>query len=535
MRPQMTIVALLLPLFAAAAPPPGAPAAPPAAAPAPRSAPVAPPAAAPAPPGAATPLEELARRVRPSVVEVLGTVEGSGDTSFGAGFAAGAPGLVVTSAHVLRGVRRPLVRTYEGAVFASVEALIEDEPSDVAVLRVVGLAAAPLPLAAASPPVGARVVAVGHPRGYDFTVSDGIVSARRRLDERGPELVQVTAPISPGSSGGPLLDVEGRVVGVSSLTLSEGQNINFAVPVEVVRPLLVKAEEIDRAAAGSPETAPPEALAREMRRRREAGDLARADELARRALAAQPRSPAILREAAEIAWSRGAYAAVEELVGRALALDPQDGAALQTRGALRAQQGRCAEAEADSRAALARGLPPATEAEARAVLAECLGRAGKTDEALAEIGRALADPGVAAVPDYHALRAFLLDAAGRGEEADREALTALSLARWEPMTLAALRERGLPRLLAVESKRVERSGAAVVVRGVLRNRGPVPLGEIDVAAEARDPSGAVVATATARLAPPRLVPGQTGAFRIELEDVPPDAGEIVVRVVDYKP
>ena len=531
MRPQMTLVVLLLPLLAAAARPMPTPAA---ASPTPGAA-AATSAAVPAVPGAATPLEELSRRVRPSVVEVLGTVEGSGDTSFGAGFAAGAPGLVVTSAHVFRGVRRPLVRTYEGAVFASVEVVVEDEASDIAVLRVVGFAAAPLPLAAAAPPVGARVVAVGHPRGYDFTVSDGIVSARRRLDERGPELVQVTAPISPGSSGGPLLDVEGRVVGVSTLTLAEGQNINFAVPVDVVRPLLVRAEEIDRAAAGSPETAPPEALAREMRRRREAGDLARADELARRALAAHPRSPEILREAAEIAWSRGAYAAVEELVGRALALDPRDGAALQTRGALRAQQGRCAEAETDSRAALERGLAPAAEAEARAVLAECLGRAGKTDEALAEIGRALADPGVAAVPDYHALRAFLLDAAGRGEEADREALTALSLAHWEPMTLAALRERGLPRLLAVESKRIERNGAKVVVRGVLRNRGPVPLDAIDVAAEARDPSGAVAATATARLSPPRLVPGQTGGFRIELEDVPAEAAEIVVRVVDYKP
>ena len=77
--------------------------------------------------------------------------------------------------------------------------------------------------------IGDRVVAIGNPRGLEGTVSEGIISSLRPTEDF--KILQVTAPISPGSSGGPLFDAEGRVIGVTTATVVGGQNLNFAVPI----------------------------------------------------------------------------------------------------------------------------------------------------------------------------------------------------------------------------------------------------------------------------------------------------------------
>jgi hypothetical protein len=84
---------------------------------------------------------------------------------------------------------------------------------------------------------GDGVVAIGTPQGLDLSVSTGIVGAVRQIDEH-LTLLQITAPISPGSSGGPLFDDHGRVVGVTTMFSAQGQNLNFAVPARYVTALL---------------------------------------------------------------------------------------------------------------------------------------------------------------------------------------------------------------------------------------------------------------------------------------------------------
>lgn len=112
-----------------------------------------------------------------------------------------------------------------------------DPIHDLAILSIRDLSAPGLALYTDSVPVvGSRVYAVGNPKGLEGTFSDGIVSGIRAL--RGDTLLQITAPISPGSSGGPVLDGSGRVVGVAVATLQDGQNLNFAVPVRYVSALL---------------------------------------------------------------------------------------------------------------------------------------------------------------------------------------------------------------------------------------------------------------------------------------------------------
>lgn len=86
--------------------------------------------------------------------------------------------------------------------------------------------------------VGDEVVAIGSPHGLESTVSNGIISAIRTVEEKG-KLLQITAPISHGSSGGPLFNMAGQVVGITSSGIEEGENLNFAIPINDAKRLLL--------------------------------------------------------------------------------------------------------------------------------------------------------------------------------------------------------------------------------------------------------------------------------------------------------
>lgn len=84
--------------------------------------------------------------------------------------------------------------------------------------------------------VGDEVYAVGNPRGLEGTFSAGIISGIRTAEDA--RILQITAPVSPGSSGGPVLTIKGTVIGVAVAFLKGGQNLNFAIPVSDVKNLL---------------------------------------------------------------------------------------------------------------------------------------------------------------------------------------------------------------------------------------------------------------------------------------------------------
>ena len=87
--------------------------------------------------------------------------------------------------------------------------------------------------------VGETVYAVGNPQGLEGTFSQGIVSSIRQVGS--DKVLQITAPISPGSSGGPVLNSKGEVIGVSVATFRGGQNLNFAIPSNYLKVLIAKA------------------------------------------------------------------------------------------------------------------------------------------------------------------------------------------------------------------------------------------------------------------------------------------------------
>jgi hypothetical protein len=94
--------------------------------------------------------------------------------------------------------------------------------------------------------VGQRVYALGNPKGMELTLSDGLVSALRKDKQNALALIQTTAPISPGSSGGGLFDEEGRLIGLTTLQLTEAQNLNFAVPINWLRELPARSAAAQR-------------------------------------------------------------------------------------------------------------------------------------------------------------------------------------------------------------------------------------------------------------------------------------------------
>jgi S1-C subfamily serine protease len=179
---------------------------------------------------------------------VIVTSDASGKPlSQGSGFLVTKDGKVVTNLHVLNGAASAVVKFSDGASY-DVEGLLGADPgSDMVVLklRAPGKEFPFLRLADTDQvAIGQHVIAIGSPMSLENTVSDGIVSALRSARDLDPRLspdlrvFQTTAPVSPGSSGGALLNMQGEVIGVTSFGVATGQNLNFVIPISYSKPLL---------------------------------------------------------------------------------------------------------------------------------------------------------------------------------------------------------------------------------------------------------------------------------------------------------
>ena len=180
-------------------------------------------------------LPALVKRLEPSVVLVQTYASGGRRLSQGTAFFVGNEGDVVTSRHVLVGAERAQVRAPDGKSYPVRAVVAEDRTRDLVrlALEIPPEAAKPLPLAQALPEPGETVVVIGSPLGLEQTVTDGIVSAIRKISPLG-QVIQMSAPISPGSSGSPVVDMRGQVVGVASFRRQDGQNLNFAIPAKAL-------------------------------------------------------------------------------------------------------------------------------------------------------------------------------------------------------------------------------------------------------------------------------------------------------------
>jgi tetratricopeptide (TPR) repeat protein len=185
-------------------------------------------------------LPALIKQAKPSIVVILTYNQEGKQIGQGTGFFVAKNGDVISNRHVLQAARRAEIKLFSGEEYAVKRVVAEDSEADL--IRVsVDIPedkVVPLPISPSFPQVGEKVVVIGTPLGLDQTVSEGIVSAIREVPDFG-KIVQMTAPISPGSSGSPVLNMEGEVIGVATFLIWAGQNLNFAIPGERIRNMSV--------------------------------------------------------------------------------------------------------------------------------------------------------------------------------------------------------------------------------------------------------------------------------------------------------
>jgi S1-C subfamily serine protease len=192
---------------------------------------------------------ELFREWSPAVVTIFvkkGDAEGGGT-----GFLIDEYGTIITNHHVVEGAQYAKIKFQNGASYENIDVLVDDRTADLAILSI----DLKHPLEGGAPPtdakpirlgdsdkiaVGERAIAIGNPLGLEHTLTDGLISARRLYE--GKQWIQISVPISPGNSGGPLFNMHGEVVGIITAQLggpfARAQNLNLAVPVDDLKRLM---------------------------------------------------------------------------------------------------------------------------------------------------------------------------------------------------------------------------------------------------------------------------------------------------------
>ncbi len=182
-------------------------------------------------------IEGVAQTANPAVVMI--TAAGSSAGSLGSGFLISSDGIVVTNYHVIKDAQGLGVKfAQDKELITNVSVIKTDAIRDIALLKIATpVNVTPLSMGDSEQiTVGEHVVAIGNPKGLQNTVSDGLISAVR--DTSGMKQIQISVPISHGSSGGALINMRGEVIGITSSGIEQGQNLNFAIPINYVKEYL---------------------------------------------------------------------------------------------------------------------------------------------------------------------------------------------------------------------------------------------------------------------------------------------------------
>ena len=172
--------------------------------------------------------EEIYNSIAPSTVEFHGlTLDGS---VIGTGFFIDDSGTVITNYHVIEGCLDADIVLQDGTEYSVMSVLGYDKSLDVAILSTSCMQSSPIVHREEVVSTGEKVYTLGSSLGLTGTFAEGIISsANRKIN--GQNFIQTTAPISSGNSGGPLVDKNGKVIGITTAAFEEGQNLNLAVPI----------------------------------------------------------------------------------------------------------------------------------------------------------------------------------------------------------------------------------------------------------------------------------------------------------------
>jgi hypothetical protein len=183
-------------------------------------------------------IPSIAKAANGAIVTIV-MADGDKPIARGTGFLVKPDGAIVTNYHVIATGNVAVVKFADGTILPVDGVLATDKLHDLAIIKINGKTFPTLTLGNSDQiQVGDEVVAIGNPLGLELTVSNGILSGIRRDEKEDVKLLQITAPISRGSSGGPLFNMFGEVVGINAMFLEGGESLNFAIPVNDAKNLL---------------------------------------------------------------------------------------------------------------------------------------------------------------------------------------------------------------------------------------------------------------------------------------------------------
>jgi hypothetical protein len=183
-------------------------------------------------------IPSIAKAANGAIVTIV-TAANDKPIALGTGFLVSPDGVIVTNYHVIKTGNVAVVKFPDGTALPVDGVLASDKVRDLAIIKIHGKTFQSLTLGNSDRvQIGEDVVAIGNPLGLELTVSNGILSGNRTVEKEGGKFLQVTAPISHGSSGGPLFNMAGEVIGITSGFIEGGQNLNLAIPVNDAKLLL---------------------------------------------------------------------------------------------------------------------------------------------------------------------------------------------------------------------------------------------------------------------------------------------------------
>jgi len=191
-----------------------------------------------------TDLKGLVGSIQHAVVTVINYDVDGDIASIGSGFFISESGVLLTNLHVLEGAYHAEIKTRDGSRYPVASVLAKNQVVDLIKVRIDMPAgqATPAVRSGTAADIADRIFVVGSPMGLEQTVSEGIISAVRDIPG-GAKVLQLTAPISQGSSGGPVVNRQGEVVGIVTFQATQGQNLNFAISIDALDMLSTEASE----------------------------------------------------------------------------------------------------------------------------------------------------------------------------------------------------------------------------------------------------------------------------------------------------
>ena len=178
--------------------------------------------------------EDIYAKINEAVVTIYAYDSNQQILTQGSGVVLNDKGWIVTNYHVFNGSDKLVVK-HKDKIVAYTDIIGVDVEKDILILKVADKSFQSIFIGNSdSLKVGQKIYAIGSPKGLENTMTDGIISGLRNYDEKTKNLIQISAPISHGSSGGAVVNSKGELIGISSLSATDGQNLNFAIPVNDV-------------------------------------------------------------------------------------------------------------------------------------------------------------------------------------------------------------------------------------------------------------------------------------------------------------